>query len=65
VEDTGNVGGEKELAVSEAEDGGRTHACGDELVWLVCGEDADGKGPREAGDGAADGLFEREGGIRD
>ena len=62
VEDAGDVGGEEELAIAEAEDGGRAEAGGDELVGLVGGEDADGEGPGEAADGAADGFFEGDGG---
>ncbi len=58
VEDAGDVGGEEELAVADADDGGRAHAGGDELVGLVRGEDADGEGSGDALDGAADGLFE-------
>jgi len=58
VEDAGDVGGEEEFAVADAEDGGWTHASGDELVGLVRGEDADGEGSGETGDGAADGFFE-------
>ena len=62
VEDAGDVGGEEEFAVAEADDGGRAHAGGDELVGLVGGEDADGEGPGDALDGAADGFFEGDGG---
>ena len=58
VEDAGDVGGEEEFAVADADDGGRAHAGGDELVGLVGGEDADGEGAGEALDGAADGFFE-------
>ena len=58
VEDAGDVGGEEEFAVADADDGGRAHAGGDELVGLVGGEDADGEGSGEAVDGAADGFFE-------
>src|SRR5271155_4025891 len=58
VEDAGDVGGEEEFAVADAEDGGWAHAGGDELVGLVCGEDADGEGSGDALDGAADGFFE-------
>ena len=58
VEDAGDVGGEEEFAVADADDGGRAHAGGDELVGLVGGEDADGEGSGEALDGAADGFFE-------
>ena len=67
VEDAGDVGGEEELALAEAEDGGRAEAGGDELVGLVGGEDADGEGAGEAEDGAADGFFkgiEDAGGLR-
>jgi hypothetical protein len=60
VEDAGDVGGEEELALAEAEHGGRAHAGGDQLVGLVRGEHADGEGAGEAGDGAADGLFQRQ-----
>ena len=35
VEDAGDVGGEEEFAVADAEDGGRADAGGDELVGLV------------------------------
>jgi hypothetical protein len=63
VEDAGDVGGEEEFAVAEAEDGGRAHAGGDQLVGLGGGEDADGEGAGEAGDGAADGFFERGGRV--
>ncbi len=35
VEDAGDVGGEEEFAVAEAEDDGRAHAGGDHLVGLV------------------------------
>ena len=62
VEDTGDVGGEEELAVSEAENDGRAHAGGDHLVGLMGGEDADGEGAGHALGGAADGFFERDGG---
>ncbi len=58
VEDSGDVGGEEELAFADADDGGRTHAGGDELVGVVGGEDADGEGSGEAVDGLADGFFE-------
>ena len=68
MEDAGDVGGEEEFAVAEAEDGGRAHAGGDELVGLGGGEDADGEGAGEAGDGAAHGFFEgddvRDGRVR-
>ncbi len=60
VEDAGDVGGEEELAVADAEDGGRAHARGDQLVGLVRGEDTDGEGSGEAGDGAANGFFQRQ-----
>ncbi len=60
VEDSGDVGGEEELTVAEAEDGGRTHAGCDELVGLGCGEDADGEGAGEAGDGSSHCLFQRQ-----
>ncbi len=66
VEDAGDVGGEEEFALADADDGGRTHAGGDELVGLVGGEDADGEGSGEAVDGAADGFFEDDaGGLLD
>ena len=58
VEDAGDVGGEEEFAVADADDGGWAHAGGDELVGLVGGEDADGEGSGEAVDGSADGFFE-------
>ena len=58
VQDAGDVGGEEVLAFADADDGGRAHAGGDELVGLVGGEDADGEGSGEALDGAADGFFE-------
>ena len=64
VEDAGDVGGEEEFAVAEAEDDGRAHAGGDELVGLVGGEDADGEGAGQAVDGAADGFFEWELDVR-
>ena len=60
VENAGDVGGEEELAVAEAEDDGRAHAGGDHLVGLVGGEDADGEGAGHAFDGSSDGLFEGE-----
>jgi len=60
VEDAGDVGGEEVFAVADADDGGRAHAGGDELVGLVGGEDADGEGSGEAVDGAADGFFKGE-----
>ncbi len=63
VEDAGDVGGEEEFAVADADDGGRAHAGGDELVGLVGGEDADGEGSGEALDGAADGFFEGDAGL--
>ncbi len=63
VQDAGDVGGEEVFAFAEAEDGGRAKARGDQLVGLVGGEDADGEGPGEALDGAADGLFERDCGL--
>ena len=62
VEDAGDVGGEEEFSVADADDGGRAHAGGDELVGLVRGEDADGEGSGDALDGAADGFFEGDGG---
>jgi len=61
VEDAGDVGGEEELAVADADDGGWAHAGGDELVGLVRGEDTDGEGSGDALDGAADRLFEGDG----
>lgn len=57
VEDSGDVGGEEEFAVAEADDGGRAHAGGDELVGVVGRHDADGEGSGEAVDGLADGIF--------
>jgi len=60
VEDAGDVRGEEEFAVADADDGGRTHAGGDELVGLVRGEDTNGEGSGDALDGAADGFFEGE-----
>ncbi len=60
VEDAGDVGGEEEFAVAEAEDGGRAHAGGDQLVGFGGGEHADGEGAGEAGYGAADCFFEGE-----
>ena len=63
VEDAGDVGGEEELAVADADDCGRTHAGRDELVGLVRGEDTDGEGSGDALDGAADGFFEGDGGL--
>ena len=57
VEDAGDVGGEEEFSVADADDGGRAHAGGDELVGLVGGEDADGEGSGDALDGSADGFF--------
>src|SRR5581483_1180498 len=59
VEDAGDVGGEEEFAVAEAEDDGRAHAGGDHLVGLVGGEDADGEGAGHAAGGASHCLFER------
>ena len=61
VEDAGDVGGEEELALADAEDGRRAHAGGDEGVGGVRGEDADGEGSGEALDGAADGFIEGDG----
>ena len=58
VQDAGNVGGEEEFAVAEAEDDRRAKTRGDQLVGLVGREDADGEGAGEALDGAADGLFQ-------
>ncbi len=58
VEDAGDVGGEEELAVAEAQDDGRAEAGGDHVVGLMGGEDADGEGAGEAFDGAAHGFFE-------
>ena len=63
VEDAGDVGGEEEFSVADADDGGWAHAGGDELVGLVGGEDADGEGSGEAVDGAADGFFEGDAGV--
>ena len=63
VEDAGDVGGEEEFAVAEAEDDGRAEAGGDHLVGRVRGEDADGEGSGEALDGAADGFFEGDDGV--
>jgi len=63
VEDAGDVGGEEELAVAEAEDDGRAEARGDHLVGRMRGEDADGEGSGEALDGAADGFLERDDGV--
>ena len=45
---------------ADAEDGGGSHAGGDESVGRVGGEDADGEGSGEAFDGAADGFVEGE-----
>ena len=64
MEDSWDVGGEEVLALADADDGGWTHAGGDELVGLVGGEDADGEGSGEVFDGAADGFFEGDGGSR-
>ena len=61
MQDARNVGCEEEFAVAEAEDNGRAKTRGDELIGLVGREDADGEGPGEPLDGAADGLFERDG----
>ncbi len=58
VEDAGDVGGEEEFSLADAEDGRRAHAGGDEGVGRVGGEDADGEGSGEALDGAADGFVE-------
>src|SRR5271163_3973618 len=63
VEDAGDVGGEEEFAVADADDGGWAHAGGDELVGLVRGEDTDGEGSGDALDGAADCFFEGDGGF--
>ena len=64
VEDAGDVGGEEELALADADDGGRAHAGGDELVGVVGGHDSDGEGSGEVLDGLADGFFEGEvGGV--
>ena len=64
VEDAGDVGGEEEFSVAEAEDGGWAEAGGDELVGFVGGEDSDGEGSGEAFDGAADGFFKENRGFR-
>ena len=61
MEDAGDVGGEEELALTEADDGRRAHAGGDEGVGGVGGEDADGEGAGESLDGAADGFIEGDG----
>jgi len=58
VEDSGDVGGEEELAIADADDGGRAHAGGDELVGVVGGHDSDGEGSGEVFDGFANGFFE-------
>ena len=58
VENAGNVGGEEELAVAEAEHDGGAHAGGDHFVGLEGGEDADGEGAGHAAGGATDGFFE-------
>ena len=58
VEDSGDVGGEEELAFADADDGGRIHAGGDEFIGLVRGEDADGECSGKAMDGFADCFFE-------
>ena len=58
VEDSGDVGGEEELAFADADDGGWTHAGGDELIGVVGGHDADGEGSGEAADGSSYSLFE-------
>ena len=61
VEDAGDVGGDEIFAFAQADDDGRAGAGGDDLVGLVGGEDADCEGTGEALDGAADGIFERDG----
>ena len=61
VEDAGNVGGDEVLAFADADDDGRAGARGDDLVGLGGGEDAEREGAGEALDGAADGIFERDG----
>jgi hypothetical protein len=63
MQDAGDVGGEEEFALADAEDGGRAKTRGDEFVGLVGREDTDGKGPGETLDGAADGFFEWDGGL--
>lgn len=63
VKDAGDVGGEEELSVADADHGGRTHAGSDELVGLVGGEDADGEGSGDPLHGAADGFFQWNGGL--
>src|SRR6185312_16582420 len=63
VENAGDVGGEEEFALAEAEDDGRAHAGGDHLVGLVGGEHADGEGAGHAAGGAAHGFFEWEAGV--
>ena len=56
VEDAGDVGGEEEFVIADADHRGRPHAGGDEGVGRVGGEDADGEGSGEPLDGAADGF---------
>jgi hypothetical protein len=63
MQDAGDVGCEEEFAFAEAEDDGRAKTRGDEFIGLVGRENADGKGPGEALDGAADGFFQRNGGL--
>ena len=61
VEDAGDVGGDEVFAFADADDDGRAGARGDDLVGLGGGEDAESEGAGEALDGAADGVFERDG----
>ena len=64
MEDAGDVGGDEVLAFADADDDGRAGACGDDLVGLGGGEDAECEGSGEALDGAADGVFEQGSGFR-
>ena len=61
VKDAGYVGGDKVLALADADDDWRAEACDDDLVGLGGGENAQGEGAGEALDGAADGVFEQDG----
>jgi hypothetical protein len=61
VEDAGDVGGDEVLAIADADDDGGAAAGDDDFVGVVGGEDADGEGSGEAFDGAAHGVFERDG----
>ena len=64
VEDSGNVRGDEVFAFAYADDDGRSGARGNDLVGLSGGEDAECEGSGESLDGAADGVFERDGSAR-